>query len=264
MMEMSAEGNGWELDDAHLDPDLPESRFGEFDEILDLIIHELRTPLAVMKGFASMFQRSVQKMDREAVLAGAGSILRGADRLDALLTTLKDVRSLETNEMDLKPENVLVSELVNDAVFDQTSLDHDHPITTIIEDDALLFLDAVRIRQVLANLLSNAVKFSPKNTSVDLTVSRNRSMMSIEVRDHGPGVPSERAGELFGKFSRLGATEKGTGIGLYISRGIARAHGGELELVLDGAEGCCFRLLLPIHAERTTGDLAVLDDHRPR
>lgn len=226
-----------------------DERVAGLDEILDLVIHELRNPVAVLKGFASSIGTAAEKMDPEAMKKAAKAIHRGADRLDALLSSLADVRSLDEGSLQIHPENVLLSEIVRGALEGQTLVTLDHRISVHIEDDVLLHADPVRIRQVLTNLISNAVKFSPRDSSVEITASREDDEAHICVKDEGPGIPVARADAVFDKFTRLNATVNGSGIGLYISRGIARAHGGELELAETDGRGCTFLLRLPIHGD---------------
>ncbi|MGH2734540.1 MAG: sensor histidine kinase, partial [Actinomycetota bacterium] len=106
-------------------------------------------------------------------------------------------------------------------------------------------LDPVRVRQIVTNLVGNAVKFSPQGSRIDVTVRRSGDGASITVRDRGPGIPAARRDELFRKFSRLGAKGGGTGLGLYLSRGIALAHGGNLTVETRPGEGSAFTLILP-------------------
>lgn len=224
----------------------PEQDEPALDEVLDLMIHELRNPIAVMKGFATTFENALDRMDRHAIEKGAIAIRRGVDKLDALLTSLNDARSLDHDELELDLRKVTVSALVNDTVKDQSLLVLDRPIDTTIENDIVLNVDSVRIRQVLTNLIGNAIKFSPPDTSVEVTVRVQGSEAHICIRDHGDGIDPSLTDRLFQKFSRLTSDVKGTGIGLYISRGIARAHGGDVVLAENGPEGCTFLLKLPL------------------
>lgn len=225
-----------------------ERRVAGLDEILDLVVHELRNPVAVMKGFATSIEGAADNMDPEAMKKAARAIHRSADRLDALLNSLSDVRSLDADSFRIDRKQVLLSSVVRNAVEGQTLIMQGHRVTTTIEDDVLLYVDPVRIGQVLTNLISNAMKFSPRHSLVEITASREDGEAHICVKDQGAGIPASRAHEIFDKFTRLNPTVNGSGIGLYISRGIARAHGGELELV-ESARGCTFLLRLPVYAE---------------
>jgi two-component system sensor histidine kinase MprB len=107
--------------------------------------------------------------------------------------------------------------------------------------------DQVKTRQIITNLISNAEKFSPPDTPIEIEVSRGTFYGEVSIRDHGRGVAADQHGALFKKFSRLGAPEPGSGLGLYICRQLARAHGGDV--VYTDAEGggarFSFRLPLP-------------------
>lgn len=227
-----------------------EERLADLDEILSILVHELRNPLAVIQGFATTLVHAAKKLDPDAVVEAAEAVERGAQRMDALLGTLKEVRSFDFEDIELELSESLISELLQEVVDGVQSISRSYRLSLSIEDDVLVRVDVVRIRQVLTNLLSNAIKFSPKGSEVAIFVSRVGDSVAVEVVDEGTGIPPERVDELFHKFSRLGSHEQGTGLGLYISRGIARAHGGDLELRPDDpAVGCRFVLTLPIHGQ---------------
>jgi signal transduction histidine kinase len=166
-----------------------------------------------------------------------------------LLDVVSDARHASHGLLPVMKEPTDVGRLVRTAVADLGSAHGWSGVDVTAPDGVIADLDPVRIRQVLANLLSNAVKFSPRGAAVRVAVSVARDGVEVSVSDDGPGVPPEKRGELFQKFSRLGQPGPGMGLGLYISREIARAHGGELSL-RDGA-GTAFCLLLPVsaHAE---------------
>lgn len=241
-----------------------ESRLAGLDETLSIVVHELRNPLTIMQGFATTLVNAAEAMDPEAVIRAAKAIERGARRMDALLSTLRDASIFDGGEMPLVLKDILVSDLVGEVVDNLQTIAPEHSLTYSIEDDVLVRVDVVRIQQILTNLLSNAIKFSPPNSKIDLKVSRDDDLVTICVSDEGPGIPTERADELFQKFSRLGAEVKGTGLGLYLSRAIARAHGGELELGDRDGKGCDFLLRLPIHSPSTEASLPSYRKRQPR
>ena len=103
-----------------------------------------------------------------------------------------------------------------------------------------------RVLQVLLNLLSNAIRYSPASSAVALEVGQDAAGVWITVRDEGSGLSAEQAGKVFEKFERLGRSgDGGSGLGLYISRRLARAMGGELAVISRPGEGACFKLRLP-------------------
>lgn len=226
-----------------------DDRFGTPDEALALFAHELRNPLAVIKGYAGALEESAPSPEPEVVAAGAGAIKRAVRTLETLIGSLDNATALFGGEIELEQEEVLVSRLVEETVRDLGSISKGRPLEVSIDDDAVVMVDQVKIRQVLTNLITNAIKFGPPATAIQIVVERRRGDIRICVIDQGPGVPNDRHGELFKKYSRLGSSKDGTGLGLYISRSIALAHGGDLQL-LEEKQGCHFSLTLPIHERR--------------
>jgi signal transduction histidine kinase len=108
--------------------------------------------------------------------------------------------------------------------------------------------DAERLRQVLTNLVDNAIKYSPAGSEVEVHAYREDGRVRIDVRDRGPGIAKEDQKLIFEKFGRVtgaGATRPGTGLGLFIARSIAEAHGGALEVHSAPEQGATFTLELP-------------------
>jgi signal transduction histidine kinase len=242
----------------------PKDRLGELDAALALMAHELRTPLTVMKGWAQTLTTAVRKMDQEMLLTSAAAISRSADQMDEILRNMSDAGALTHGSFELDLRNTLVSKLVEEIVDDLNMLDGGHAIEVKVEDDALLRIDAPRVRQILINLLTNAIKFSPSGTRVTIGVSRHQDTIEICVADQGEGIPSDKYEELFLRYSRLGSQVKGTGLGLYISRELARAHGGELSLSDADGSGCRFILTLPVHGSTTEDSLPAEERQQPR
>ncbi|MBK5306264.1 MAG: HAMP domain-containing histidine kinase [Frankiaceae bacterium] len=173
---------------------------------------------------------------------------RNARQMAQLLDAVSDARRASRGALPVDPEPTDLGALVRGSIAELCA-GHNWPTPTItVTGDATADADPGRIRQVLANLLSNAYKFSPTGTPVTVTVRGANGTAEISVHDDGPGIPPELRHELFSKFGRLDQTGQGMGLGLYISREIARAHGGDLEL-RDGP-GATFTLTLPRAAAR--------------
>jgi signal transduction histidine kinase len=213
-------------------------------ELVSLLVHELQNPITVIQGLASTLRSSMDRMDPDAVRTSLDAIERNARNLSALVRNLGDTDALETGRLRLVRERTDVGVLVREALRDLDVLTGGHPVEAEV-DDAIAEVDPLRLAQIVANLLSNAVKFSPPGTSIGVRLLALPGTVELVVEDQGAGVPADRTGELFGKFSRLGTTTKGTGIGLFISRGIARAHGGDLVHEHRPGGGARFRLTLP-------------------
>jgi signal transduction histidine kinase len=106
--------------------------------------------------------------------------------------------------------------------------------------------DRGRLRQVLGNLIDNAVKFSPDGGTVEVAATASNGHVQVAVTDHGEGIPTEHQEKIFEQFGRVDGTNKpGSGLGLYIARAIAEAHGGTLEVSSAPGHGATFTLTLP-------------------
>ncbi|MDQ3991700.1 MAG: sensor histidine kinase, partial [Actinomycetota bacterium] len=103
-----------------------------------------------------------------------------------------------------------------------------HPLRAVVADGVSGRVDPARTRQIVVNLIANAATVSPDREPIEVTVRRRRNEVEIAVRDHGPGFPPARSEDLFRKYSRVHASTTSLGLGLYVARGLARAHGGEL------------------------------------
>ncbi|MGI8793743.1 MAG: ATP-binding protein [Acidimicrobiales bacterium] len=224
----------------------------ERQELVALLVHELQNPVTVLQGFAMTLQSAAERMSPESVQQAAEAIARGSKHLGALIQAFSDLGKIEVAALDLILEPTDLTELVRDCVADMAEITQTHPVFVEFGPTRVVELDGTRIRQVLINLLSNAAKFGLHGTRIDVKVNVTDAQVELSVRDHGPGIPAHKVPELFRKFSRLGSQAKGTGLGLYISRAIARAHGGDLVLRTSDSTGCEFVLRLPA-VERHAG-----------
>lgn len=214
------------------------------EELLSVLAHELMNPITVLQGFAMTLQRP--DLPPEVIQPSAEAIARAAKHLGALVQAFADLRKIDAAGVDLLLEQTDVRDLVEDCVSDAAELTKGHPVIIRAPSPVVAAIDPTHIRQIIINLMSNATKFSPPGARIEVTIEASRSWVDIGVRDHGPGIPADKLSQLFRKFSRLGTQSPGTGLGLYISRGLARAHGGDLLLLSSAGTGCHFVLRLPI------------------
>ncbi|MGH2689236.1 MAG: sensor histidine kinase [Actinomycetota bacterium] len=193
-----------------------------------------------------MLRAGVDSMDREQILASAEAIERNADNLTGLTRSFADARAVQAGSLGLAGGTVDLGRLVADVVHDLSIVTQPHRICLRVRGRVEVHGDPVRLRQVLTNLLSNTAEFSPAGAPVELEVWASRASAFLSLVDHGPGVPPEREHELFGKSCRLDSSARGTGLGLYISRAIARAHGGDLTHHRSPSGSARFLLELPL------------------
>ncbi len=217
------------------------------DDLVSLIAHELRTPLAAVIGSArTLEERWGELTDEERELL-LHVIVGESDRLNMLISDLLDSSRIEAGTFSYEFGNVDLAELVDEEVAAVGVIYGDVDVHASLNGPLPpVSGDRRRLGQVLANLLDNAAKWSPAGGEVVVTASAAGGAVRVEVADRGPGIPAEYHQRVFEKFGRVpGSGKPGTGLGLFISRSIAEAHGGTLRLRSEHGEGAVFTLELP-------------------
>jgi signal transduction histidine kinase len=219
------------------------------DEFLATAAHELKTPVAAVKGFVQLLARWTpeQRAAREAQALTA--LERQADRLTRLIQDLLEVSRLATGRLELRRAPVEVGQLAAGVLARMEGLAPGHVLRLDAEGLAWVDGDADRLDQVLVNLVSNAVKFSPDGGEVAVQVRPAAAEVVVAVRDQGIGIPVARQGQVFERFYRAHAgTEHdygGMGIGLHFSREVVERHGGRLWFESAEGAGSTFYVGLP-------------------
>ncbi|HEX7166423.1 MAG TPA: EAL domain-containing protein, partial [Acidimicrobiales bacterium] len=216
-------------------------------DVVSLLAHELRAPLTVIRGYAETMSAHLDGSS-PTVGRACAAIARNVTHLDDLVATLTDVNALETGTLPLHRRPTDVTHVVRTLLGDHGGLFVDNPVTVeATSEDTEAYVDESRVHQILLNLLTNAAKFSPAGERIAVVVGNDASGEGLEVRvvDNGPGVAPELSREIFRKFFRADRANKGTGLGLYVARSLARAHGGELSCRQAPAGGAEFVLTLP-------------------
>jgi signal transduction histidine kinase len=218
-------------------------------DFVSLVSHELRSPMAAVIGAARTLQdrwRMLAVSQRESFLA---LIADETDRLAALVADVLDTSRLEAGTFSYRFEDVDLARLVNDAVESAALTQQDVKVIAAVNGSLpVIRADRVRLRQVLGNLIENAVKYSPEGGEVEVSALATDGGVRIAVSDAGPGIAREQQSRIFEKFGRVdvpGSSKPGTGLGLFIARSIAEAHGGTLEVSSIPREGATFVLTLP-------------------
>jgi len=160
-----------------------------------------------------------------------------------------DTSRIESGNFSYSFADVDVAELIQDSAASAQSGQDEVTITANVRRPLPPIRgDRERLRQVLTNLIDNAVKYSPAGSQVEVDAFAVDGRLSIEVRDRGPGVAREHQSLIFEKFGRVSGehAKPGTGLGLFIARSIAHAHGGLLEVHSAPSEGATFALVLPV------------------
>lgn len=224
--------------------------------LLSAVSHDLRTPLATITGAAGILVEGngVPEGTRQDL---ASSILDEADRLNRLVANLLDLTRLEAGAIALQRELQPLEEVIETSLARLERQLRDHPVVTrLAKDLPPVAIDGILVQQVLVNLLDNASKFAPAGTSLDLSAFVERGDLVVEVSDRGPGIPPGEEERIFAKFYRAGGvhqSQRGSGIGLAICRGIVELHGGRISARNRPGGGAIFRLTMPLPPEVGTG-----------
>ena len=224
-------------------------------DFINIAAHELRTPTQAIVGFAELAKSDSEYLDIDKRRGGFIDIIyRNSIRLHTLIKDILDITRIESNTLILAKDRFNMSEVIHNSIKDisnQSDSINNNMIKLSFNDpiDPLYVeADRVRVYQVISNLLTNAIKFTKKGTITVMTeikeIKGSRQAV-INVNDTGPGIDSEIALRLFTKFASK--SESGTGLGLYISKSIVEAHGGEIwaENNPDGL-GATFTFTLPL------------------
>lgn len=216
---------------------------------ISVISHELRTPVALIKGYADTLGREDAEWDAVTIRNGLSVIVEEADRLTELIENLLAASKLQAEGMKLQVDDVLLPALVEQAIERLSALTERHTIHAKFPDDfPVIAGDAVRLRQVLDNLLSNAVKYSPSGEIV-VRGSYDEETVQVSVSDQGPGLPPDQLERVFERFYRVDNTltkkTQGTGLGLYLAHAVITAHGGHIWAANNPAGGATFSFTLP-------------------
>jgi two-component system OmpR family sensor kinase len=212
--------------------------------------HELRTPLASIRGYAELFRMGAAR-DPEEVEKAMGRIEDEAARMGVLVEDLLTLARLdEVAEAPHVP--VDLAALAEDAVSDARATAPDRDIALAAEPGTTVLGDAFQLRQVLANLLRNALVHTPAGSDIRVSVANGDGRVRLQVRDHGPGLPTDDADALFERFWRAeGGRERGragAGLGLAIVAAIVDAHGGSVGAANAPDGGAVFSVELPVDA----------------
>ena len=220
-------------------------------EFLASMSHELRTPLSAIIGFADLLTSSPREQLSPRARESLERIKRNGEHLLALINDVLDLAKAESGHAEIRLAPTNMPQLCRACVAEVESLREgkDVKLTVDVPDAAIeTMTDPQRVRQILLNLLSNALKFT-ESGEVSVSLRPAATELRIAVKDTGIGIPQASLPELFQEFHQLekgdGRRYEGTGIGLALSRRLARALGGDIEVRSREKEGSTFTLILP-------------------
>ncbi|HET6280186.1 MAG TPA: ATP-binding protein [Polyangia bacterium] len=225
------------------------------DEFLAIASHELKTPLTSLGLRLEKMQRELGRSGpvSDNLLTGVASMTRQTHRLDKLVESLLDVSQMRGGRMSIEPDDLDLSVLVRDIglrLSDEATRAN-CALTIVAPAPAMGRWDPLRLEQVVTNLLTNAIKYGA-GAAIEVRVSNTPSGVKLEVEDHGIGLGAQDAARIFGRFERAVPASHygGLGLGLYITREIVRAHGGEIVVTSTPGKGSVFTVTLPRQSSR--------------
>lgn len=223
--------------------------------LLSSISHDLRTPLAVMKGVASTLVDDEATLSAEARRDLTATLLEETEHLEQLVQNVLTMTRLESGSITLKKELQSVEELIGGALYRVERFLRAREVRVKVPRDLFVPCDAVLIEQLLVNLLENAAKHTPEGSPVDVNARVAEGSLVIEVADRGGGLEPANSDRAFEKFHR-GAVRHGggVGLGLAICRAIADAHGGRISARNRPGGGTSFELVLSDQQTATSGE----------
>jgi signal transduction histidine kinase len=216
-------------------------------DFVSLVSHELRSPMAAVIGAARTLQGRWRELTPDQRQAFLGLIGDETSRLATLIDDVLDTSRIEAGTFSFTFSDVDLTELLRDVIAAAELAQDEVQLTTEVGTLPRVRGDRERLRQVIQNLIDNAVKYSSAGGRVHVSATTDDGHVRIDVADDGPGIAAEDQELIFEKFGRSsgGTTKPGTGLGLFIARSIAEAHGGTLAVDSVPERGSVFRLELP-------------------
>lgn len=218
------------------------------DEFISVASHELKTPIATVKGYGEILTKLLQNSGDKRVMSYLLRMDQQIDRLTKLVTDLLDVSRIQTNKLELQKEQIRIDDLVKE-IIDGMQPTTKHKIIYEGNGNKPILADKYRLSEVLTNIISNAIKYSPKADKIFVKVSDNSEGVRVSVQDFGIGISQKHLDHIFERFfqveNRIRQSFSGLGLGLYISSEIIKSHGGRIWAESVKGKGSTFFFELP-------------------
>ena len=205
------------------------------------VTHELKTPIAVARlNLETLQKRRFEEQQQQKLI---GITLQEVNRLNSLCNNILLASQLDAGEYKISKTHVNISELAKRVYLDFHGRNPNRQIEGNFENDLYVTGEELLLEMMMSNLIENALKYSPKNSTVDISLSKEKKIY-FKVKDQGPGVAEEERTKIFEKFYRVGneatRTTKGTGLGLYLCKQIAKDHNADITVVNNELKGSVF------------------------
>lgn len=217
-------------------------------DMVNMLTHDLRSPLMAIRGSLEMVQSADEHGDRETRLLQLAE--RNSKRMIGLINDMLDIQKISSGMMTVNVEDVCLAEVFEEVRMGLADLLKEHSIHLKVQDtDLFVKADQEKLDRVLFNLVSNAVKFSPKNGTISLAATEADKTVEFTVSDEGPGVPQELQKSIFERFQQIDdkehANKGGSGLGLFVCSKIVSLLGGTIWVTSEIGKGSIFHVKLP-------------------
>lgn len=221
------------------------------NELMAVVAHDLKNPMASIKGYADMMLRRAKKNPDDANTKGLTIISQQVVRMNRMVNQFHEFARIGAGRMEIAPEVQNIVDVARGLIDEVQPVTPNHRLEfEATQPDIMVRVDRLRIQQALNNVVGNAVAYSPDGSVVRIQVHRNNGapMATITISDQGIGISSEDAEHIFEPFYRGSEAQKrarGSGIGLYITKEIMQSHGGSISVESERGHGSTVTLALP-------------------
>jgi signal transduction histidine kinase len=222
----------------------------EIYELLSLVSHELKTPVASIKAYAGILENRLGKKKDTKNIYFLNHINEQADRITLLINRMLDINRLQAGTFVLQPTYFDFDILLSKLLTDFQHIVDSHEIACYGSAVGKVFGDEERIREVLINLITNAIRYSPGKDIIEITKRKEEGSLIVSIKDFGKGIPRSKHSQIFKRNFRIkskGAVGKvSSGLGLYITSEIIKLHNGKIHVDSTTRKGSCFTIFLPL------------------
>ncbi|MBN1936481.1 MAG: GAF domain-containing sensor histidine kinase [Anaerolineae bacterium] len=226
------------------------ARLFEQSDLISEVVHELRTPMTSIIGYAKMI--NMPGIPEEAKIKFAETIHREAARLGKMVNDFLEWARLESGRIRMEEKPVDMRQVIQDtaAIIEPQAQEHGITVVQDLPEGTMTVIgDEARLKQILVNLASNGVKYNKDEGRLNIIARIEGGNLSVAVQDTGVGIPEDSLDKLFQRFYRVPGTEhivRGTGLGLNIAKSLIEAQGGKMDVESTVGEGTTFTITMPL------------------